>query len=280
MGVSRFRPGRCESSLPTVMATRTVSSSTARRVPARRRLQRLVRSALVIAGISALALTSVASGAPSVVQTNWTIVSATGTSHYVANGSVGSGANLWTFDADITATWRQTAKNAKLPGWYKVSFNFKTMAPYVAGRAGAQRNPIRDVAATVNGRAESTDYLGSGSCRIRGAAPKLFFSGSAANEVFLDSRTRGASLVAYVEGQAPLAVIASTPACGKVHLPVVYDVKRERIKRLGLSLVQETVKGTQVSLVLRRSVPVVEGGETVGAVTELSKLILRLESGS
>lgn len=69
------------------------------------------------------------------------------------------------------------------------------------------------------------------------------------------------------KGQAPRNA-GITPACGKVHLPVVYDVKRERIKRLALFLVQETRKGTVVSLVLLRTIPIVEQGQTVGTVTE------------
>ena len=196
------------------------------------------------------------------------------------DGSVGTGAATWTFKADILATWQQTAKNAKLPGWHTVSFNFKSMARYVPGRAGAQRNPIRDVAATASGTASSSDFYGSGSCQIKGAVARGFFSGSAANEIFLDSRKSGKDLVAYVEGQNPLAAVR-TPSCSSVKLPLGGDVKREQIKRLGLSLVQKTKKGTKVSLVLLRTVPiVVEGGKTVGNVTEKAKITLRLESGS
>ena len=230
-------------------------------------------------GVAALVLVSSASSASRFTQSNWTIVAATGTSHFVVDGTVGSGAAAWTFKANILATWRQTAKNAKLPGWHTASFNVRTMAVYAPGRAGAQRNPIRDIAATANGTASSSDSYGSGSCQISGAVPKGFFSGSAANELFLDSRKAGSSLVSYVEGQAPhdAAVI---PACSKVHLPAVYDVRREHIKRLGLSLVQKTKTGTRVSLVLLRTVPIVEQGQTVGTVTEKAKLTLRLESGS
>jgi hypothetical protein len=235
---------------------------------------------LVIAlGSVALVLSAAAPGASRFTQSNWTIVSATGTSHFVVDATVGSGAAAWTFKADITATWRQTAKNAKLPGWHTASFNVRTMASYAPGRAGAQRNPIRDVAATAFGTASSSDSSGSSSCQIAGLVPKGFFSGSASNELFLDSRKSGPQLVSYVEGQAPRDA-AVTPACSKVHLPVVYDVKRERIKRLALSLVKKTVKGTKVSLVLLRTVPIVEQGQTVGVVTEKAKITLRLESGS
>ncbi len=238
-----------------------------------------IGTALVLVGAAGLMLATAASGASRFTQSNWTIVSATGTSHFVVDGTVGSGAAAWTFKADILARWRQTARNATLPGSRTASFNIRTMAPYAPGRAGAQRNPIRDIAATVNGTASSSDSYGSGSCRISGTVPKGFFSGSAAKELFLDSRKAGSDLVSYVEGQAPRNA-AITPACGKVHLPVVYDVKRERIKRLSLSLVQKTRRGTVVSLVLLRTVPIVEQGQTVGTVTEKAKIMLRLESGS
>jgi hypothetical protein len=234
-------------------------------------------STFVLSLVGFTALVAVAPGASQITQSNWTIVSATGTTHFAVKGTVGSGAAAWTFDADILARWRQTAKNAKLPGWHTVSFNVRTMAPYAPGRAGAQRNPIRDIAATATGRASSTDAYGSGSCQISGPVPKGFYSGSAANELFLDSRKKGADLVTYVEGQAPYQA-AVTQACGAVHLPIVYDVKRERVKRLGLSLVQKTKKGTTVSLVLLRTVPIVEQGQTVGTVTEKAKITLRLES--
>ena len=100
---------------------------------------------------AAVGIVASAKGAATVVQTNWTTVSATGTTHYVVNGSVGSGTAKWTFQADITATWKQTARNATRPGARTASFNFTSMARYAPGRAGAQRNPIRDVAATAVG---------------------------------------------------------------------------------------------------------------------------------
>jgi hypothetical protein len=204
-------------------------------------------------------------------------VSASGTTRYVAAGSVGTGAATWTFDADILATWTQTARNARLPGARTASFNFTTMARYVPGRAGTQRNPIRDVAATVSVRASSSDSYGAARCRIRAAAPTEFFSGSAVNELFLDSRKSGSDLAAYVEGQNPLAV--RTPSCNGVKLPLVYDIKRERIQRVVLSLLQKTKKGTKVSLVLLRTVPIVEENKRVGTVTETAKITLMLQSG-
>jgi hypothetical protein len=65
-----------------------------------------------------------------------------------------------------------------------------------------------------------------------------------------------------------------------LRLPYGGDVKRERIKRVGLSLVQKTTKGAKVSLVLLRTVPIVETSGTVGTVTEKSKITLVLQSGS
>lgn len=87
---------------------------------------------------------SAALAARDVVQTNWTIVSTTGTTRYEVNGTVGPGAAARTYDADILVTWRQTAKNAKTPGARTALFNFGSMARYAPGRAGAQRNPLRD----------------------------------------------------------------------------------------------------------------------------------------
>ena len=59
----------------------------------------------------------------------------------------------------------------------------------------------------------------------------------------------------------------------------VYDVKREHIKRIGLSLVKTTKPGTKVTLVLLRTVPVVEGSQTVGQLTERATITLKLVSG-
>ena len=230
---------------------------------------------ITLAAALALIAATAGSSAPTVVQTNWKIVSATGTTLFAVQGSSGES----TYNANILVTWRQTATNANQPGWHVALFNFKSMSNYVPGKSIGQRNPIRDVAATVNGRAESSDpNSGSHSCQLSGAVDKGFFSGSAANEVFLSSSKSGKDLVAIVDGQSPASNLVA-PQCAGVSVPRVYDVKREQIKRLPLALVQKTRPGTTVSLVLFRKVPIIEGTATVGSVTEKAKITLKLESG-
>lgn len=112
------------------------------------------RVSIVAAALLALLVTATSasprSAAPP-VQTSWLILSATGTTDYIANASLtgepGPGDD-WSFDANFRVTWRQTARNAGLPGSRVVSFNFKTMPSYVPSQAGQQQNPIRDVVAT------------------------------------------------------------------------------------------------------------------------------------
>jgi hypothetical protein len=98
----------------------------------------MLRLPLTLAAAVRLAVCATASGAREVIQTNWTIVSATGTTHHVVDGSVGAGAATWTFKADVLAKWRKTAK---LTGNRTASFNFTSMARYVPGRTGGAAQP-------------------------------------------------------------------------------------------------------------------------------------------
>jgi len=233
-------------------------------------------------GLLAAVLAALVIGAPGAaappVQTNWLILSATGTTDYIAKaaltGEPGPGDD-WSFDANIRVTWRQTAKNARLPGSRVISFNFKTMPPYVRGQAGQQQNPIRDIAATITGRASSTDYTSSESCTPAGTVEKGFFEGSAVNELFLSSARAGTSLVAFVRGQSPTFAISRTQ-CPKLRIPLFFDAKREQIRRTGLAKLYPTQPCAKTSLTVFRTLPVVEREQTVGQVTERAKLTLQV----
>jgi hypothetical protein len=232
---------------------------------------------LLVAGFAALVLGAAGAAAPP-VQTNWLILSANGTTDYIAKetltGEPGPGDD-WTFDAKIRVTWKQTAKNATLPGSRVVSFNFKTMPPYVRGQSGQQQNPIHDIAATITGNASSTDYTSSESCTPAGTVEKGFYEGSAVNDLFLASARDGTSLVPFVRGQSPTFAISRTQ-CPKLKIPLVLDVKREQIRRTGLTKLYSIKPCAKTSLTVFRTVPVVEKEQTVGQVTERAKITLQV----
>lgn len=228
---------------------------------------------LLLGAAGVLGFVAPGAAAPEAVfQTNWKILSATGTSTFVAAGNLlgepGPGDD-WSFDAEIAVTWRQTATNARRPGARVVSFNFASM------RARPQLNPIRDVAATVQGRITSQTFTRSGSCRFGAPVDRGYFANSAANELFLSSRAKGRDLIAYVQGQAPRFAFPRAP-CATVDVPVFVDETRERITPIALSKIEKTKPCAKTSLTLFRTAPVVEDGQTVGQLTEKAKLTLQV----
>lgn len=232
------------------------------------------RTALVstVAAVIAVVAVAPAPGAGVPAQTDWTIVSAKGTTQYTVQGSDGN----VSYQGSIQASWQQ--KPTKQPGVRSVSFPFKSIPRYAAGKTIFWRSPIYGVTGRVSGKVSVQSPDASGSCEF--AMPKLprtFFSGSGANDLFLDSGTAGSDLVTFVNGQDAGGTFIDAPECDSLPLgpPAVTDAARERIKRISLSLVTSQKPGKKVTLGILRTVPVVATGrKVVGQVTEKAKITL------
>lgn len=199
-------------------------------------------------------------------------MSATGTTLFVANGTGGNRA----FDANIQASWRQLA--TKAPGKRTVSFPFKSIPGYAAGRTPFWRNPIYGVAGSASGRVEVSSPEDSGSCKFAmSKLPRAFFSGSGVNDTFLDSGKAGNDLVAFVNGQDAGGAYVDAPECDSLLFGVRtgVDTRRERIKRISLSFVKSQKPVKKATLVILRTTPVVATAmKVVGQVTEKAKITL------
>lgn len=232
------------------------------------------RTALVstVVAVIAGAVVAAAPGAGVPAQTNWTIVSATGTTLYTVNGSDGNAS----YQSSIQATWQQ--KPTKQPGVRSVSFPFKSIPRYAAGKTTFWRSPIRGVTGRVSGNVSVQSPDASGSCEFAmSKLPRTFFSGSGVNDLFLDSGTAGNDLVTFVNGQDAGGTFIDAPECDSLPFgpPRGTDAARERIKRISLSLVKSQKPGKKVTLVILRTVPVVATGrKVVGQVTEKAKITL------
>jgi hypothetical protein len=237
---------------------------------------RLRRTTLAGAALAAV-LAASAAGANAPTQTNWTIVSATGTTLFTVDGSDGPA----TYTANIRASWRQ--KPTSKPGVRTVSIPFKTIPNYVAANTLFRRNPIYGIVGSVSGSVSVQAPEASGACDFAmSKLPRTFFSGSGANDLFLDYAKSGGDLIAFVNGQDAGGTFVDAPECDSLPFgpPRGVDQKRERIKRISLALLKPAAKGKKVTLVIHRTAPVVGTRmKVVGQVTEKAKITLRYDSG-
>lgn len=245
------------------------------------------RTALVSTFLAIIAVVAVAA-APSatpVVQSNWTIVKAEGSTLFTSEGSAGGD----TWSVNIKASWRQLP--SKNVGLRTASFNIPRLARYVRGGTPSTGNPLYGIAgrasgnATVVGVVEETGDSVSGSCSF--ATSKLtprFFS-RIADSLFLGSARDGNRLVLIVDGQNPMGLLVDAPQCDSLPFipPGLADLKREQVDRDPISKISERKMGKRLTLQMIRTAPVVLSSSRptpVGQLTEKAMIVLQLQSSS
>ena len=243
-----------------------------------------IRTAVLVAAGAVLSLAPAGTARPDRAppsQTDWQIVSATGTTSLILNGRFGPDftGGTTTVKADASATWRLASMDA-------VSFPFASIPTY-RPNAVARSSAFGDIKGRLSGSAKVT--FGDGkqaSCTFAfSSLRRPFFSRSAAPELFLNVWRQGSYALFAVDGQNMFHGFVDAPQCelassGTVRGPD--NTGQATIKRTALVAIRQRTPGKRVVLVINRVYPVTAGlnGRVVriGTITEKAKITLKLTS--
>jgi hypothetical protein len=219
-------------------------------------------------------------------QSNWDVVSATGTTRLIIDGRWGPDftGGIATTKADVLATWRVGAKSA-------VSFPFASIPSFKPG-AVPWENQLQGIKGSISGSANVTWGDGStASCKFAFASlPRLYFSKYAGSTLVLSIWKQGADALFAVDGQNPWAGYLAAPQCetargGTPRGPDNSNAASATFKRTALVTIKQRARGKKLVLVITRVYPVTAGIPPnqeivrIGTVTEKAKITLKLSSG-